>query len=72
MNTSELISREIRAHMARNSLTAGDLAAALGLSSAAISRRLTGQVEWSVGELSRACERMGISMADLIPAPVAS
>lgn len=66
MTTNERVSRELRAHMARRSLTASDLAHALDLSPAAVSRRLTGNVEWTVGELSSVCDLLSVPMADLL------
>ena len=66
MTTSEAVGREIRAQLVRRGHSAQDLAQVLGLSGAAVSRRLGGHVEWTVGELAEACDFLGMTATELL------
>lgn len=57
--------RNIRAHMERAGVTQAQLAEHLGLTQAAISRRLTGRVPWRVAELVAVAQKLGVPVADL-------
>lgn len=59
---------EIRAGMARHSLTQADLATALGLSRTAVHRRLTGQVDFSLGELRATAQLIHQPLTELLHA----
>lgn len=52
--------------MARRRVTQAALAEHLGLSQAAVGRRLTGVVAFDVDELGRVADFLGLSMADLM------
>jgi transcriptional regulator with XRE-family HTH domain len=56
----------IRAEMARRSIRQIVLAQRLGLSQAAISRRLKGETEFSVAELLVVAELLGVPAASLL------
>lgn len=56
----------VRVVMARKGLTQQDLANALGVSQAAISRRLKGAVSFTADELHQIAERFDVSPAELI------
>lgn len=58
---------EIRAHLARRQISGKTFAARLGLSQFAVSRRLRGQTPFSIDELSRAAEFLGVPLVDLLP-----
>lgn len=55
----ETISRNIRAEMARAGVTQAQLAVAIALSQSAISRRLSGEADWTVIELYAVAEALG-------------
>lgn len=46
---------DLRAEMARRGETHKDLAKLLFLDTSAISRRLSGEIEWSIGEIETIC-----------------
>ena len=58
--------RNIRAEMARSDYTQAQLAALLGLSQVAVSKRLRGVVPLSVSELLRLADFLNVSAADLL------
>jgi DNA-binding XRE family transcriptional regulator len=60
---------EIKAGMARFGLTQADLAAALNLSRAAVHRRLTGRVDFSLGELRITAKLVHQPLAHIVDAP---
>jgi len=51
-----MVYRNIKAEMARNSITMEDLAAKLGVSVATVSNKITGKREWSLGEAAAVVE----------------
>lgn len=44
--------------------TQAAFAEAMGLSSAAIGQRLNGSIEWKTTDIAKACELLGIDLAD--------
>ena len=57
--------------MARSRVTQADLAVGLGISQAAVSRRLTGMVDFTVSELDAVASVLGVPTASLLPAALA-
>ena len=39
-------------------------AAAMGMNTVSLSRRLNGKLEWKISEIAKACEVLGIPLAD--------
>lgn len=68
---AERVAGEVRAAMGRNRTSQSVLAPAIGLSQAALSRRLRGEVEFTVTELSAIAGYFGIPLTDLLPQPQA-
>lgn len=64
---AERVAEEVRAAVARKRTTQGELAAALGLSQAAVSRRLVGMVPFSVSEIYVVAEVLGVAVSTLLP-----
>jgi transcriptional regulator with XRE-family HTH domain len=56
----------IRAEMARSRITQGTLASRLAMSPSALSRRLTGDAEWTIGELLAVADVLGCPLSALI------
>lgn len=54
--------------MARRRISQADVAAALGLSQAAVSRRLSGAVPFDVAELATIAAALDVDIADLVRA----
>lgn len=50
---------ELVAEMARKGKTQKEVAKLLGLAHPSISRRLSGEIEWSIGEIDKLCEYFG-------------
>ena len=61
-----LVAAEVRAHLARKRLSQVDFAAAVGISRAALSRKLAGDVPFTFGELVRVADHMGVALSALI------
>lgn len=59
--------RNVRAEMARAGVTQATIAAALGLSQAAVSARLLGKTPFDVNELTVIAGVLGVAAADLLP-----
>lgn len=57
----------IRAEMARSGITQAALAQQLRMSQSALSRRLTGDAEWTVDELVRVAGVLGCPVSVLLP-----
>jgi transcriptional regulator with XRE-family HTH domain len=57
--------------MAERRCTQQRIADRLGVSQAAVSRRLMGDVEFTVGELAAVAEVLGVHVAELLPEAVA-
>lgn len=70
--TAEIVSRHIRAEMVRNDKTQADIAAVLGLSQQAVSRRLVGKVAFELAEVVTLAEFFKVSVAHLLPSEVAA
>ena len=68
MSTAEGIARAIKARLIWLHRTQIDLAGALDMSQTALTRRLSGNTAWTVEELERAAECLGVDIHDLIPA----
>lgn len=66
---AQSVAANIRAEMARRRATQGALAAALGVTQQAVSRRLRGDVEFTVTELQIVAETLGVDPARLLTAP---
>jgi transcriptional regulator with XRE-family HTH domain len=62
------VAEEVRAAMARQSLTGSDLARHLGISQATASRRLAGVAAFDVDELVRVAAWLGVDPSALLPA----
>ena len=60
-------SDEVRAMAARRRLTGRDIATFLGRDEMWVSRRMTGRVAWTAGELLALTRLFGCALADLIP-----
>ena len=55
----------LRAEMSKRGETQKTLAELLGLTIATISRKLTGKIEWSLGEVELICEHYGKNYYEL-------
>lgn len=66
LRMAQWIAGELRAEMARQKRTAGELATVLGISAHTAGRRLNGETPFDVIELAGACEWLGISMVDVV------
>jgi len=64
--TAASVAGEVRAAMARRRISQTALADALGMSQAAISRRLTGALPFDVAELSAIAEILDVPLASLL------
>lgn len=58
---------EIRAELARQQMSGSELARRLGMTQPYLSRRLTGEVDFRIGELERIAEVLGVPVAQLFP-----
>lgn len=65
--TAQRVAAEVRAEMARQRKTQADLANLLTSSQAAVSRRLSGEVEFTTGQLLRVASYLGVPIAQLLP-----
>lgn len=61
------VAGQVAAEMARRNVRKQDAAAALGLKPPAITRRLKGDVSFSIAELEKIAELLGVRVNDLIP-----
>lgn len=64
------LAANIRAELARADKTQADLAAVLGLSQAAVSRRLAGRTPMDIPELEVVADWLDVSLAQLLSEPV--
>lgn len=69
---SQAVADSVRAEMARRKITQIAVAEALGVSNAAVNRRLSGQVAWDVAELATVAELLDMDPRDLLPQPAAT
>lgn len=60
-NTKTVIYPNLRAEISRHGDTLEDLAAALNMSVSAVSRRLSGSIEWGIGEIDILCKRYNVA-----------
>lgn len=65
-NLTEALTATIRAEMARRRLPLARLAPVLGVSTAGVSRRMTGHTPFTVDELFAIAELLGIDVAELL------
>lgn len=65
---TDQVAANVRGELARRRLGQVQIAQALGISQAAVSRRLNGSVPLDVNELAVIARLLGVSAADLLPA----
>jgi transcriptional regulator with XRE-family HTH domain len=63
---AQRVGLEIKVRMTRAGLKQADLAAVLGLSRAAVSRRLNGEIPFDVAELDLVAELLGTTSSALV------
>lgn len=63
--TTQRVAANIRAELARRKLGGVDLARVLGMSQAAASRRLTGEVPFGINEVAVTADWLGVDMVAL-------
>ncbi|MDN4174694.1 helix-turn-helix transcriptional regulator [Nocardioides sp. SOB77] len=63
---TSVVAANVRAEAARRNQRQVDLAAVLGVTQPAISRRLAGEIEFSVAELQAIATHLGVSTALLL------
>lgn len=63
---AERVAAEVRAYLARQRKTQGDLAVALGISQQSVSRRMTGAQPFDVDELHRIAAWLGVPVSALL------
>lgn len=68
---TQAVAEEVRVQMVRKRLTQAATADQLGISKSSLNRRLTGESEFTVGELYRLADVFGIQPADLLPTATA-
>ena len=64
---AERVAAEVRAAMGRTRYTQTRLADQIGMSQAALSRRLRGEVAFDINELSAVAAAMDITLSELLP-----
>ena len=65
---TEVVAANVRMELARRRLGQVQVARVLGISQAAVSRRLNGSVPLDVNELSLIADLLGMAASDLLPA----
>ncbi|MGN6245160.1 MAG: helix-turn-helix domain-containing protein [Motilibacteraceae bacterium] len=65
-NTTDSVSANVRAEMARRGLSQTDVAAILGVSQVSVSARLRGKVAWRIDDLTALARHFGMPVADLL------
>ena len=63
----ELIGEKVHGALWRRRLRQVDLAPALGIDQSALSRKIRGHTSWSASDVLRAADRLGVTMASLLP-----
>jgi transcriptional regulator with XRE-family HTH domain len=63
---TDRVADEVRANMARARMTQTDLAVVLGLTQSAVSKRLRGKIAFSVDELEKVADALGVHPAVLL------
>ncbi|HEY9354209.1 MAG TPA: helix-turn-helix transcriptional regulator [Nocardioides sp.] len=66
---NQVVADSIRAEMSRRKVTQLEVANALGVSNAAVSRRLSGRVLWDVDALAVVGQLLDMDPRDLLPEP---
>jgi transcriptional regulator with XRE-family HTH domain len=66
---SRIVSMEVRAWMARRSLTQADLAAGLGITRQAVSLRLSGKTAWTVDDVAVVARVLNVPVTTLLHPP---
>ena len=66
------VAANVRAEMGRAGVSQAELASVLGLSQAAVSKRLRGSTRWRVDELAATASHLGVPLAVLLPSEVAA
>jgi transcriptional regulator with XRE-family HTH domain len=69
--TRELIAANVRAELARASVSANSMAQRLGLPQSTFGRRMTGEVPFTAEEIAGIAGELGISPAVLLATPTA-
>lgn len=70
MGTAQgIVSGNVRAEMARRKISQKQLGKALGLTQAAVSKRLRDITPWSVPELEATADLLGMDVSQLLAAP---
>jgi transcriptional regulator with XRE-family HTH domain len=62
------VAADVRAALARNRMKQSELAAATGINSSTLSRRLSGESDFTVPELRSIGQVLGMSIIQLVPA----
>jgi transcriptional regulator with XRE-family HTH domain len=65
-NLTTATAAAVREHVRRHSLRQVDVALALGLSQQAVSDRLTGRTPFTLSDLERLAELLGVPVAELL------
>lgn len=68
LDITSAINLEIRARMIKARINQKDLADRLQLAQPAVSKRLTGQTDWRLGELAETADALGVPLSVLINA----
>lgn len=63
---TDRVAAEVRAGMARSRMTQTDLAEVLGLTQSVVSKRLRGKIAFSVDELEKVADALGVHPATLL------
>jgi len=66
-STAQRVTAEVRAEMARQRKSQTAIAKALNMSQVAVSRRLRGEVDFTVTDLARLADVLGVPLAQFIP-----
>jgi hypothetical protein len=64
---SQQVAAEVRAVMARNQVSVGDVADALGLYRGTVRKRLSGDDAFDIDELAVVAAALGVSVHNLLP-----
>lgn len=71
-NPSHYVAAEVRAELGRQERNGSWLASELGVSEVWVSRRLRGITKFTVDDLVRIADALGVAASDLLHAPVRS
>lgn len=69
-STAQRVGANVRAEMARRNLSQQSMSQKVNLSQQALSRRMTGQIAFSVDELADIAVALDVTLTDLIGTPV--